>query len=136
MRRFVFETDVIVPHLELRRQRYELSMNEMRALLKVVQPSDNELHVTAEELDDLLSNTGQMSSYVAMADRGSAVKKLVAALSKAAWEDDLPWKLDQAEGYGIGDERFDKCVRAYVMPDDSHPHGAGKSVTYVNGEGQ
>lgn len=124
MRRFVFETDIIVPRLELRRQRYELSMNDMRALLQAISAADNELNVTAEEMDDLLTNAGTIATYVETAGRGAAVRKLVDALSKAAWENELPWKLDQAEGYGIEDERFHECVRAYIMPDEDHPLGA------------
>jgi hypothetical protein len=128
MRRFVFEADIIVPRLELHRQRYEISMEDMRRLLDMVPAADNELHVTAEDLDDLLTNTGEISTYVSMSARQDAVRKLLTALSKVAWENDLPWKLDQAEGYGIGDERFHECVRAYIMPDENHPLGVG-SVT-------
>jgi hypothetical protein len=123
MRRFVFEADIIVPRLELHRQRYEISMEDMRRLLGMVPAADNELHVTAEDLDDLLTNTGEMSNFVRMSARHEAVRKLLTALAKTAWENDLPWELDQAEGYGIGDERFHEYVRAYIMPDDDHPFG-------------
>jgi len=125
MEKFVFENDIVVPKLSLVRCRYEITLEKLRELLDGLPPEQNTMNVTAEDLRDYLNNTGEFATAVKLQGTASAVNKLLDTLAQSAWLSDLPWKVDQVEGFGIGDEKFHKCVRAYIMPDDDHPLGAG-----------
>lgn len=126
MERFVFETDIIVPRLELHRHRYEIDFDTMRQLLAGLRDGINELGIDEQELKQLLTDEGEISTVVAMTGKQDVVRRLIDSLARSAWLNDLPWKLDQAEGYGIDEARFKECVRAYIMPDDDHPLGVDR----------
>ena len=125
MEKIVFENDIVVPRLSLVRCRYEVALSELSSLLAGLQPSENPLCVTAEEVRDYLCNKGQLTTVTKIQGSTGAINKLIDELAKSAWLNDLPWKLDQVEGFGIGEEKFHECVRAYIMPDDDHPLGLG-----------
>ena len=92
----------------------ELSLAVADSLLAKLAPEDNELGLGATELLDLLPGQGEIADYVKLSDAGQKVNRTLTALTKIAWEHDVPSSVDEVER-AEGDEYFDSFSAAYTV---------------------
>jgi hypothetical protein len=115
MEKFVFEADIIVPRLEMKRHRFELTRVEMEQLLNGVLPLPGFSDITVDELRDLIRGEGEKSSYVRLQGAEQLKQQLLIRLAAEAWLNDIPWTITQSTDHGLDDPRFDKLVSAAVV---------------------
>lgn len=95
---------------------FELSPEAADALLKKVPADDNELGLNGSELLELLQGKGEIANYVVLSGAKEKVARTLAAMTKIAWEYDVPYSVDEVE-YAKGDEYFDEFSAAYAVDD-------------------
>ena len=114
MTTFVFEAEVMVPMWHKEWLHYYLDEDVVAKLLKNLTPEQNGVIENVDELHDLLTTTGQISTVNKLDGRNAQVMNMLTALAKAAWKEGVPWDVDETEYMYKGDEKFYKYLCAYV----------------------
>ena len=92
----------------------ELSLAVADSLLARLAPEDNELALNATELLNLLQGEGEIANYVKLAEVCPKVNRTLTALTKMAWEYDVPSSVEEVQR-ADGDEYFDSFSAAYTV---------------------
>jgi hypothetical protein len=111
---FVFESDIAVQYTEMHRRQYELDDETMATVLAGISKDDNLMGIDIDELRDLLNGRGEISTLIATTGNQAEVTEFLRKIASQAWEQHVPWKLEQAESISRDDGRFEEFVRAYV----------------------
>jgi hypothetical protein len=93
----------------------ELSLPVAEALMDKLADEDNALRLNAKELVELLQGEGEIADYV---------KRTLTALTKVAWEHEVPFSVDETER-ADGDEYFDSFSSVYLVGTPLRPHVDG-----------
>jgi len=92
----------------------ELSLPVATALLAKVPAEENELGLSGADLIDLAHGRGEITNYVKLSGAASKVRRTFTALTRVAWEHDVPSSVDEVEPLD-GDEYFDSFMTAYPV---------------------
>ena len=114
MATIVLVADVVVAHVVRERTRFELSEGFAQKLLAKLDENKNRLDVDVAELKDLLNNTGEISSMVALRGQQADVRELLAALAISAWDHEIPSTVDETEYSGRKEMHFEGFHDAYI----------------------
>jgi|GEM_PF-3373709 len=120
MIKFTFEADILVPTWERKRKFITVDKCTTQALLDKLPVEDNPLSVTVDDLHDLLNNTGEISSRVALSNSQEQVQQLLHKLTVIAWKSEIPWEVHEHEIAKKGDEEFESFVRAFTSPPNGY----------------
>jgi hypothetical protein len=96
---------------------FELSLEVAEALLQKLPVEDNELKLGGRDVLDLLQGRGEMAVYVKLSGAQEKVTRCLTALTKLAWENEVPFSVDEIER-ADGDEYFDDFSAAYPVEVD------------------
>lgn len=118
MAKFVIEAEIMVPRWEKHWRHYYLDEQTVEQLIAELTPEQSGLIENAEELRDLLTNKGEVSSVIKLNGTQAEVMQFLTELAKSAWKDSVPWDLDETEFVYTGDEKFYQYKRAYVITDE------------------
>jgi hypothetical protein len=99
----------------------ELSLPVAEALMDKLADEDNALRLNAKELVDLLQGEGEIADYVKLSGSAEKVTRTLTALTKVAWEHEVPFSVDEIER-ADGDEYFDSFSSVYLVGTPLRPH--------------
>ena len=111
---------------------FELSLEVADALLQKLPVDENELRLSGKDLLELLQHKGETASYVKLSAAKDKVIRTLTALTKAAWEYEVPFSVDEAK-YAEGDEYFEDFSAAYVVEDKAIVQESSASAGGVDG---
>ena len=115
MSQIVFEAGVMIPNWTKEWRHYYLSDVDAANLIATLPEECKGIIESVDELRDLLSGTGVVSTRVALSGNKDEVMKMLTAMAKAAWKNSVPWDVDETEFMYKGDEKFGRYLRAYVQ---------------------
>jgi hypothetical protein len=110
----------------------ELSLPVAEGLMAKLADEDNELRLNAKELVDLLQGKGEIADYVKLSASAEKVTRTLTALTKVAWEHEVPFSVDEIER-ADGDEYFDSFSAAYLVDGSVRQHGPESEEEGANG---
>lgn len=120
MEKIVFEIDVVQPRREVHRCKFELDKQQVEQLLNPIDAAIYGFEGTVDELIDLVTNSGAVSTVIALKGEQESAQQYVRNFAAKAWLNDLPWQVTNITDDGVDDARFGGLVDAYVKAiDDS-----------------
>jgi hypothetical protein len=118
MNKFVFEADIIVPRMELKRHRFELDWQQMEQLLAQSGPVNLHGALSAADVCELIDGKGEFVTKAVLDIGSDARARILRSVAAQAWLNDIPWTITQCSAYGTDDPRFDKLVSATMQADE------------------
>lgn len=125
MEKFVFELDIVQPRREVHRCKFELDMEQVEKLLNPGMAAAFGFSGTVEELKDLMSKTGAVSTAVALAGAQHSVNQYVRHVAAQAWLNDLPWQVTKEHEEGVYVASVGDLIEAYVKAADDNTISMG-----------